>query len=127
MSAYDGAVKMVAAAVSAAEAMSVKVGVVVLDAGGAVIAAGRMDGAYLTATTLAEKKAFTALNFGVPSATMAERVQPIPYQAVVAAADPRLTFIGGGLPVPGGGAVGVSGATAEQDVACAEAALEAIA
>lgn len=125
---YERAVALVAAAVRAAGEMGIRVGVVVLDGAGEAIAVGKMDGAYRTATTLAQKKAFTALNFGVPSATMAERIQPEARQAVVALADPRLTFIGGGIPIPGddgaaAGAIGVSGGSAAQDAACCEAAL----
>src|SRR4051812_46742698 len=93
---YDRAAALVAAAVGAAERMGVRVGVVVLDDAADEIAVAKMDGAYRTATTLARKKAFTALNFGVPSAVMQERIQPEARQAVVALADPRLTFIGGG-------------------------------
>lgn len=126
--AYERAAALVAAAIAAAEEQGIRVGVVVLDAAAEAIAVGKMDGAYRTATTLAEKKAFTALNFGVPSAAMAARIQPEGRQAVIALADPRLTFIGGGVPIPGddgaaAGAIGVSGGTAEQDVACCEAAL----
>lgn len=122
MSGYGRAAALVAAAVGAAEEMGARVGVVVLDERGEVVALGRMDGAYRTATTLAEKKAFTALNFGVPSAVMVERIQPEARQAVIALADPRLTFLGGGVPFEGG-AIGVSGGTTEQDIACCEAAL----
>jgi uncharacterized protein GlcG (DUF336 family) len=127
---YERAVALVAAAVEAAAGHGIRVGVVVLGAAAEPIAVGKMDGAYRTATTLAEKKAFTALNFGVPSAVMVERIQPEARQAVVALADPRLTFIGGGVPIPGedgaaAGAIGVSGGTAAQDVACCEAALAA--
>jgi uncharacterized protein GlcG (DUF336 family) len=100
---YDRAAALVAAAIGAAEEMGIRVGVVVLNAAAEDIALAKMDGAYRTATTLARKKAFTALNFGVPSAVMAERIQPI------------------GRPVAG--AIGVSGGTAAQDIACCEAAL----
>ena len=124
---YERAAALVAAAVGAADELGIRVGVVVLDAAADAIALGRMDGAYRTVTVLAEKKAFTALNFGVPSAVMAERIQPEARQAVVALADPRLTFIGGGVPIPGedgaAGAIGVSGGTADQDAACCQAAL----
>jgi uncharacterized protein GlcG (DUF336 family) len=87
-----------------------------------------MDGAYRTAPGFATKKAFTALNFGVPSAVMVENIQPEGRQAVIALADPRLTFIGGGVPIKDGdgvvvGAIGAAGGTAEQDAACCEAAL----
>lgn len=122
MSGYARAAALVAAAISEADALGARVGVVVLDESAEVIAVGKMDGAYRTATTLAEKKAFTALNFDVPSAVMVERIQPEARQAVIALADPRLTFLGGGVPFDGG-AIGVSGGTTEQDIACCEAAL----
>jgi uncharacterized protein GlcG (DUF336 family) len=128
---YELATRLVAAAVNAAEEMSIRIGVVVLDEGAETIATGKMDGAFRTTTSFATKKAFTALNFGVPSSVMVERIQPVERQAVIALADPRLTFIGGGVPIKDQdgiaiGAIGASGGTAEQDAACCEAALSVL-
>ena len=125
---YEIATRLVAATVIEAEKMSIGIAVVVLNDGAEVIASGKMDGAYRTTPGFAEKKAFTALNFGVPSAVMVESVQPVARQAVIALTDPRLTFIGGGVPITDAdgvviGAIGASGGTSEQDAACCEAAL----
>lgn len=78
-----------------------------------------MDDAYLSVLEIARRKAFTAVNFGRPTAEMAERLGEAPYQALLSLADPRLTFLRGGVPLRAGdrvvGAIGVSGASAAED------------
>lgn len=115
------------AATAEAQDLGISVAVCVVDSHGRKLGEYSMPEAYLSAAALAEKKAFTAVNFGVPTHVMAERVQPQTYQVLVSAADPRLTFLKGGLALATDsgevvGAVGVSGGTADQDFACCEAA-----
>lgn len=111
----------------AAEA-GIAVAVVVTDPGGTVVSMQRMDGAYTSAEVIATKKAFTAANFRTPTHRMADRLGE--RQLLIMATDPRLTFLLGGLPVQRGGAtigaVGVSGGTGDQDLACCRAALAAL-
>lgn len=101
----------------------------VVDPGGNVIASARMDGAPLLSIGVAADKAWSVMAFGAPTHWWADAV----------AADPDLRALTQGrplLPVPGGvaittggalvGAIGVSGATAEQDRAIAEAGAAAV-
>ncbi|GAB4100659.1 GlcG/HbpS family heme-binding protein [Sinomonas halotolerans] len=106
--------------------------VVVLDAGGHVIAAARQDGASNSRFEIAQGKAYGALSLGMGSRALMERAEQQPYFIAAAAA-----AIGGRLiPVPGGvlvrgddgalvGAVGISGDTSDNDEAAASVAAKA--
>ncbi|MGR6029967.1 GlcG/HbpS family heme-binding protein [Rhodococcus erythropolis] len=96
--------------------------IVVLDAGGHLVAAEREDGASMKRFEIAHGKAYGALALGVGSRTLMVRAEKQPHFVSAAAA-----AIGGALiPVPGGvlirdtrgalvGAIGVSGDTSEND------------
>lgn len=106
--------------------------VVVLDAGGHVIAAEREDGASNRRVDIAYGKAHGAVSMGLGSRALMARAEAQPYfiAAVTSA-------IGGALvPVPGGvlvrdadnrvaGAVGVTGDSSDNDEAVAVAGIEA--
>jgi uncharacterized protein GlcG (DUF336 family) len=113
------------AGLTRARELQVRVAVVVLDQAMAVTTVQRMDGAYPSTVDVARAKAHTALNFGAPTSALAERVVPA-NQAALQAVVPQLMFVPGGVPIrlDGNvvGSVGVSGATADQDRECAEAA-----
>jgi len=106
--------------------------VVVLDAGGHVVAAEREDGASIKRFEIAHGKAHGALALGMGSRAIMARAEQQPYFVVAAAA-----AVGGGLvPVPGGvlaldgsgttiGAVGISGDTSDADEAACVAGLVA--
>jgi uncharacterized protein GlcG (DUF336 family) len=115
---HDLAAEACAHAVDAAIEAGVRVTVIVLDSTFNVAASLRMDGAFASAFTLARAKAWTALNFGVSSASMAERLQP-ENKFVVPAVEPNILFIGGGFPIVvdgvAVGAVGVSGGSEADD------------
>jgi uncharacterized protein GlcG (DUF336 family) len=104
------------------------VAVVVLDTSFTLASAQRLDGAYRSAVPVAQAKAHTALNFGVPTHALAERIKPENKQALQAV-EPNLMFVGGGVPIVVDGttigAIGVSGGTEDDDVACATAAATA--
>jgi uncharacterized protein GlcG (DUF336 family) len=119
--------RLIAAAHQQATIMSIRITVVVVDEGGHVQAAGRMDGTFPLAFRIAEAKAVGAALWqrdgGALKAIHADR--PGFFNAV-----DRLVPTGL-VPGPGSvvlqrdgvvlGAVGVSGATGEQDLECAEA------
>lgn len=124
---------VIAAARSHAHAAGLKpITVVVLDAGGHVLAAEREDGSSNKRFEIAYAKAHGAISLGVGSRTLMERAEQQPFfvTAVTSA-------IGGALvPVPGGvlvrdsggglvGAVGVSGDTSDNDEHAAVAGVEA--
>ena len=119
-----GARKVLDAAIAEADALEVAVVVVVCDPAGETVISARMDGAPLLSVGVARDKAWTVAAFGQPTHWWAELLED----------DPGLAALGNGrplMPVPGGvpltvsgamvGAVGVSGATAEQDRRIAEA------
>ncbi|MEY4729690.1 MAG: hypothetical protein RL020_848 [Pseudomonadota bacterium] len=121
----------VAAAVKAAVAMDVRVNVAVVDASGVLAAFLRMPGAPLHSVEIAIDKAYTAASFGLPTS----RWTDVLAQHSVAVREglvlrPRFVAFGGGLPIVEGGqrigAIGVSGASEEQDEAIARAGLVAL-
>jgi uncharacterized protein GlcG (DUF336 family) len=108
--------------------------VVVLDAGGHLVAAKREDDSGILRYEIAFGKAYGALGFGFGSRTLAGRAAKVPmfFTAVSAAAEGRV------VPVPGGvlvrnaagrviGAVGISGDTGDNDEAAALHGIEAAA
>lgn len=119
----------VEAGIAHAREAQVKVSVVVLDRTMTPVSLQRMDGSYPSSVDVARAKAHTALNFGAPTAALAERIVPV-NQAALQTVVPQLMFVAGGVPVRADGelvgAVGVSGASADQDRECAEAAESAL-
>ncbi len=126
----DDCQRIIAAAVGRARSLGVCVSAAVVDAGGNLKAFIRMDGAEIAGPTLAVDKAYTAVAHQISTAELAVQAAPGgPLFGLHAAAGGRFVIFGGGLPilVDGGvcGGIGVSGAAVEQDVACAEAGLQA--
>ena len=106
--------------------------VVVLDAGGHMVAMQRSDGAAILRPQIAGGKAFGALAMGMGSASLEAAFKERPhFGAGLEAVTPQ-----GIVPVAGGvlikskrgdviGAVGISGDTSDMDQACAVAGIEA--
>ena len=106
--------------------------VVVLDAGGHLVAMEREDGAGLLRFEIARGKAYGALGLGLGSRTIGARNQGRDafLAAVAAAADGRCIPVAGGVLVLDAdrrviGAVGVSGDISDADEACARAGITA--
>ena len=119
--------KAVARAHAKAAELDLKVTVAVVDAGGLLVALGRMDGAPPISPQIAEAKAVGAAMFLRDGGWLGQTAQDRP--GFFNAAD-RLTRVplipgpGSALIKRGGsvvGAIGVSGARPEQDLECAEA------
>jgi uncharacterized protein GlcG (DUF336 family) len=100
--------------------------VVVLDAGGHIVAVKSEDGSGILRFEVALGKAHGALGMGISSRLIRDRLsqRPVFQNALAAAADGKF------IPVPGGvlveddagftiGAVGISGDTSEKDEYCA--------
>ena len=112
-----------------------KMNVAVVDAGADLVLFQRMDGAFLGSVTIAQMKAQSSAMFPFPTRGLGEIAfgkdgEPggTPGLAFV----PGLAAFPGGLPVKTAdgahiGAIGVSGGTGDQDEACAQAALDAVA
>lgn len=117
-------------AVQHATTIGARINVAVLDAGGNPLAFLRMPGAPLHSISISEDKAYTALSFGIPTSAWDKQLQS--QSAAVRQGlpqRPRFVMFGGGLPILDGasvaGAIGVSGASEQQDEACAVAGLAA--
>lgn len=125
---WTSAVSMASTAVKAGAEAERNVAVVVLDATGTELAVLRHHDAYLSGPAIARAKAFTALNFRTPTAAMAERLGSIEYAMQISMADPRLAIIKGGVPLRADGvivgAIGVSGASGDEDAEFAQRAAE---
>jgi uncharacterized protein GlcG (DUF336 family) len=109
--------------------LGVKVSVVVVDAGGNPVALARMDGANILSPDIARGKAYTAVAFKGHSKEMAERMKDRPAAGLglTQVSGNRVVLLPGGVLAKRGdeiiGAVGVSGASSDQDHECG---LEAI-
>lgn len=129
---YSGARRALDAAVAAAGVEGVAVCVAISDPGGNPLAFARMDGAPLLSARIAQDKAYTVAAFqGVPTHQWYGMIADEPALLHGIVHTDRLVIFGGGLPllVDGllVGAIGVSGGSAEQDRACAEAGAAALA
>ena len=114
------------AALNSAAANDLRMSIGIVDEGGYPLCLQRMDGAGLLTPKVALEKARTAALTRGPSRRLADRV----------GTEPALLRLTDYLPMPGGipltvegvciGAIGVSGGTADQDEAVAEAGIAAM-
>ena len=114
-----------------AEATKVKVPVAVciIDIHGNVVLKHRMGGAPVFALEIAERKAYTSALVKMRTSDLLPLVQPgQPLYPLSMMSGGRYTALGGGVPLSSQDAVvagvGVSGGTADQDMAIVEAALK---
>lgn len=117
------------AAQAEADKRGLKVTIVVVDPGGVPIALRRLDGASLAGPDIATGKAQTAARFGSPTAVYEQRLQKegqlryLTFPGAMVASE-------GGVPIKQGGAtigaVGVSGATSQEDGLIAAAGIAAL-
>ena len=114
----------IARASAKATQLGVKVSVVVVDAGGNPVAFARMDGAGILTPDIARGKAHTAVAFKSHSKDITERMKERPAAALglTQVSGNRIVFLPGGVLAKKGeeilGAVGVSGASSDQDHEC---------
>lgn len=127
----EAAAAVVAAAVVHADTLGVRINAAVVDGAGTLMAFLRMPGAFLHSVDIAIDKAYTAASFGFPTRQWPEILAGDEALRLGMPHRPRLVVFGGGFPLREGGeligGIGVSGASAEQDEACARAGLRAIA
>jgi uncharacterized protein GlcG (DUF336 family) len=124
---------MTEAAVARATELGAVVSAAVVDSGGHLVHFQRMDRAEIAGPTLAVDKAYTAVAHRAATGDLTALAAPGGALAGLHAnGGGRYVVFGGGLPCWSGeprsggvvvGGIGVSGGTTEQDVACAEAAL----
>jgi uncharacterized protein GlcG (DUF336 family) len=118
------ALRMVAAAHAEAERRSILVSAAVVDAGGNLVAFARMDGAEIAGPVLAVDKAYTAVANRTATSELAKLAAPGgELFGLHANGGGRFVIFGGGVPILVDGivvgGVGVSGASAAEDEACA--------
>jgi uncharacterized protein GlcG (DUF336 family) len=107
----------------------IPVAICIIDIHGNLVLQHRMNGAPVFSLEISERKAYTSALVGVRTADLLALVQPgQPLYALPTVAGGRFCPMGGGVPLTEDGqlfgGVGVSGGTAEQDVAIVEAALK---
>ncbi|MDA5192562.1 GlcG/HbpS family heme-binding protein [Govanella unica] len=119
--------KLVTRAIEAGTAQQVPVAVVVVDPGGHIIAAARMEGAGFLSLKTAHKKARTAAGMGFPTEAIAHMAAEDPLIGEALHGDPDFFILPGGIPIVKDGramgAIGVAGGIYHQDQAVATAAL----
>ncbi len=111
-----------------AQELGIPYNLAVVDAGGALIAHVRMDGAWLGSIDIAVHKAFTSRAFDMPTEDLAKLAQSgKPLFGINSTNHEKVVIFAGGMPVKMGGtvvgAVGASGGTVEQDQKVVEAAM----
>ena len=118
--------RMLAAALREAQVHEALVSDAVVDGGGHLVCFERMDDAEIAGPVLAVDKAYTAVAHRSCTHDLAPLVQAGgPLAGMTSADHGRFICFAGGIPLWSGrrvvGGLGVSGGTAEQDLACARA------
>lgn len=119
---------MAEAAEKKATALGIKVHIAIVDDGGNLKYYLRQDGAPLVAEKISQMKAFTAVAMEKSTAEVGDisKAETPGIELV-----PNLIKFGGGIPIKNSkgqilGGIGVSGASKEDDAACAQAGLDAV-
>jgi uncharacterized protein GlcG (DUF336 family) len=124
---FEGAQKLLAAAIAKAREMNVPQCICIVDSGGHLLTMGRMDGAFALSFETALRKAKTAAAYGIPTGNIAPALE---LKLAIGTDGQRINLFGG-LPVIVDdhviGAIGVGSGTGEQDREVAAAALGDIA
>lgn len=123
----DVAKKMAAACEAKAKQEGWKMNIAIVDTGGSLKFFLRQDDAFLKSIEIAQLKAGTSAGLPFSTKQIGEITAKVPGIAYV----PGIVTFEGGLPIMTAdgkqvGAIGVSGASAEQDGICAQAAVDAV-
>lgn len=121
------ALRLIDAAQADAATKNLRLSIAVVDARGDVVAVARMPDANPATADTAIGKAMLSAFFGQPSAAFTGRANTSVFQSLNAETGGRLRFFQGALPIVRNGftvgAIGASGASAQQDEDSARAAL----
>jgi uncharacterized protein GlcG (DUF336 family) len=124
------AIEAVIAATARGREIAGPVVAAVVGARGDLVAFLHTNGAPAPSAKIAQDKAYTAASFRVPTPALFDMVSASAALREGIAAQPGVAMFGGGLPIDIDGefvgAIGVSGASEEQDIECANAGLAAI-
>jgi uncharacterized protein GlcG (DUF336 family) len=115
---------MIQKAEKKARELKIKVSIYVVDAVGEPVAFYRMDGAATLTPDIARAKAYTAATFRENTKDLAD--PPLEATSLIAVSGGRIVYLPGGVMAKRDGeligAIGISGATGDQDHECALAA-----
>ncbi|HZT88181.1 MAG TPA: heme-binding protein [Stellaceae bacterium] len=121
----DEANRIVAGAIAKARELNIKVSVAVCDAGGRLVAFGRMDNAIWAGVYGSQGKAIASAAFGRASGELTARADHPTPRGIAAAEGGHMIMGQGGLPIVRDGVVigacGVGGGTSQEDEDCARA------
>ena len=123
---YEGAHKLLSAAVAKAHEMNVPQCICIVDAGGHLLTMARMDGAFALSFKTALRKAQTSAAYGVATGGIAPALE---IKLAIGTDGDRVNLFGGLPVIVDGhviGGIGVGSGTGEQDREVAAAALAAI-
>lgn len=120
------------AALDCARHNQLQVSIAVVDGGGHLMAFARTEGTPWHSIQLAIEKARTSASFGLPSSTLGDMIDNASERIRMnLLLRPEIVAMGGAFPIQLAGrmvgAIGVSGASEEEDVICALAGCEAMA
>ena len=124
--------RLIQATQARAQELNIKISTAVVDSGGFLISLSRMDGAGPMTASIATSKAYTAAVMRRASSEFIQMAEQRPqFFAAVSRMGhvPLIPGLGGVLVREGGeivGGIGVSGAAPEQDLDCAQHALNAV-
>lgn len=122
----DVAKRIIEGAEKEASEIGVQMVISVYDEGANLIAAHRMDDAWLASVDIAQNKAWTAVALKMPTSNLAEATVPnAELYGLNTTNQGRIVVFGGGIPLEKDGkvigAIGVSGDSVAHDVQVAEA------
>ncbi len=122
--------KLIQQASNTADSMGLKVSICIVDTHGVPVALARMDGARVFTGDVARGKAMVSALFGRPSGSFGEGSNPAVLDNINKMNGDKMFFVQGAVPITEQevvtGAIGVSGATAQQDEDIAKSASDAI-
>ncbi|OZU87788.1 DNA polymerase III subunit delta' [Virgibacillus indicus] len=126
----ETAKKLIDSAEKEAGNIGVQMVISIIDDGGNLIAAHRMDDAWLASVDIAHNKAWTSVALKMPTSNLEEATTPnSELWGLNTTNNGKIVVFGGGIPLEKDGkvvgAVGVSGGAVPQDVQVAEAAVNA--
>lgn len=128
----DKAKKMLSAGIQQAQVAGKPCSIAIVDGSGWLVALHRMDGAPMATANIARDKAWSACAFEMPSSEISSfgDASKAGFSLNPTKWNDQITTLPGGLPVEVDGkligGIGVSGGTAEQDIAICKAAKKAL-
>jgi glc operon protein GlcG len=123
---YEGAQKLLSAAIAKAREINVPQCICIVDTGGHLLTMARMDGAFALSFKTALRKAQTSAAYGIPTGGIAPALE---IKLAIGTDGDRINLFGGLPVIVDGhviGGIGVGSGTGEQDREVAAAALAAI-